>query len=62
MQLNVLDDLRQYKLPAVKQEGRLRVPDAGPMILLFAKSGFSDALRAEAKATLRSLVIAASHE
>lgn len=49
MQLNVLDDLRQYKLPAVGQEGRLKVPDAGPLILLFAKSGFSDALHAEAK-------------
>jgi AAA+ ATPase superfamily predicted ATPase len=49
MPKGVLDELREFKLPAVAEEGRLRVAGA-PLILLFAKNGFSDALIREAQA------------
>lgn len=49
MSKQVLDDLRTHKLPAVKQEGRLKVPREGPEVLLFARSGFSAELRAAAR-------------
>ncbi|HEX6022287.1 MAG TPA: ATP-binding protein [Solirubrobacter sp.] len=45
MPKQVLDDLRAHKIPAIAQEGRLKVPAAGPQILLFARSGFSPALQ-----------------
>ena len=50
MPKKVLDDLREFKLPAIKQENKLKLPKAGgPTILLFAKNGFSAALHAEAE-------------
>lgn len=50
MPKRVLDELRDYKVPAIKQEGRLKVPRDGPQILLFARSGFSEELVAAAQA------------
>lgn len=50
MPKRVLDDLRQFKLPALAQERRLKVPSAGPAIVLFARSGFAPELVAEAAA------------
>ncbi|HVR06365.1 MAG TPA: ATP-binding protein [Solirubrobacteraceae bacterium] len=50
MPKRVLDDLRELKLPAVAQEGRLKVPAAGPAIVLFARSGFAPELLAAAEA------------
>lgn len=44
----VLDDLRDYKLPALEQERRLKVPKKGPQILLFSRRGFSEELAATA--------------
>jgi AAA+ ATPase superfamily predicted ATPase len=50
MPMKVLEDLREFKLPAIVQEGRLKPPKAGgPLILLFAKGRFSAALYAEAE-------------
>jgi AAA+ ATPase superfamily predicted ATPase len=46
MPKKALDDLREFKLPAIRQEGRLKWPNAEPEILLFARSGFSDELKA----------------
>ena len=48
MPKRVLDDLREFKLPAVAQERRLTVPPDGPAIVLFARSGFAPELVAEA--------------
>lgn len=48
MPKRVLDDLRDYKLPALEQERRLKVPKQGPQILLFSRTGFSDELVATA--------------
>jgi AAA+ ATPase superfamily predicted ATPase len=50
MRKRVLDDLREFKLPAVAQERRLNVPVAGPAIVLFSRSGFAPELAAEAEA------------
>ena len=50
MPQRVLDDLREYKLPAVEQERRLEVPACGPRILLFARSGFAPELVQAAEA------------
>lgn len=50
MPKRVLDDLRQFKLPAIAQEGRLNAPSAGPAIVLFARAGFAPELVAEAQA------------
>lgn len=50
MPLRVLTDLREFKLPAVAQEGRLRAPAVGPRILLFCRSGFTAELTAAAEA------------
>ncbi len=50
MPKRVLDDLREFKLPAVAQEGRLRMPAGGPAIVLFSRSGFAPELLAEADA------------
>jgi hypothetical protein len=45
----VLDDLREFKLPAILQEGSLKPTAAGPRILLFCRSGFdADLLAATA--------------
>jgi hypothetical protein len=44
MPLSVLEDLRTFKIPAIEQEKRLRVPKTGPRILLFSRSGFADDL------------------
>jgi hypothetical protein len=44
MQKKVLDDLREFKLAAIAQEGRLRVTAQGPRVMLFARSGFADDL------------------
>jgi hypothetical protein len=49
MPKSVLDDLREFKIPAIAQERRLTVPRNGPRVLLFAKSGFSDSLIREAE-------------
>lgn len=49
MSKRVLDDLHDYKLPAVKQEGRLTVPNSGLKVLLFSRSGFSADLHAAAE-------------
>lgn len=49
MRKRVLDDLRDYKLPALEQERRLKVPARGPQILLFSRTGFSDDLMATAR-------------
>lgn len=48
MPQQVLDDLRTYKVPAIAQEGNLRVTREGPRVLLFARSGFESALEKEA--------------
>lgn len=48
MPKKVLDDLRTYKLPAITQGRRLKVPVKGPHIALFARSGFTDELIAAA--------------
>lgn len=45
----VLDDLRDYKIPAIAQEKRLNASTAGPDVLLFARSGFDAQLEAEAR-------------
>jgi hypothetical protein len=50
MSERVLDELREYKIPAIEQEGRLKVPSSGPKVLLFARSGFSNELIATANA------------
>ena len=42
MASNVLDDLEQFKLPALRQAGA-RFAASGPRILLFSKSGFNQA-------------------
>lgn len=44
MAKSVLDDLRTFKIPAIEQDKRLKVPAEGPRILLFARSGFAQAL------------------
>lgn len=49
MPASVLNDLREYKLPAMQKEGRLTVSADGPRILLFSRSGFSDSLHADAQ-------------
>lgn len=49
MPKRVLDDLRDYKLPALEQERRLKVPAGSPQILLFSRSGFSTELTATAR-------------
>ncbi len=41
MPLKVLTDLREFKIPAIAQEGRLKVPAMGPEIVLFGRAGFS---------------------
>lgn len=46
MPMKVLTDLLEFKLPALAEEGRLRLPPEGPPILLFSRSGFSQALHA----------------
>ena len=48
MPRSVLQDLRTFKIPAIEQERRLTLPKDGPLVLLFAKSGFSEALVHEA--------------
>jgi uncharacterized protein len=50
MPLSVLIDLRDRKLPAIARSNDLKRPSGGgPRILLFARSGFSRALRAAAR-------------
>lgn len=53
----VLDDLREFKLPAIAQEKRLRVSKEGPAVLLFSRSGFDGPLEAEAQADPRLTLI-----
>jgi AAA+ ATPase superfamily predicted ATPase len=53
MPKSVLDDLRDFKIPALEQAGGLRPPAEGPRILLFSRSGFSDALTTAAAADTR---------
>lgn len=48
MSAGVLNDLREFKLPAIAAEGRLKVPAGGPSIMLFSRAGFSRELEAEA--------------
>lgn len=43
----ILDDLRSFKLPALRQDG-VRLAAGGPLIVLFSRAGFSDGLRAAA--------------
>lgn len=50
MPKSVLDDLREFKIPAIKQEKNLKVPADGPQILLFARTGFDRALTEAAQA------------
>ena len=50
MPKRVLDELRDFKLPALEQERRLKVPAGGPRILLFSRSGFSTELTTVARA------------
>jgi AAA+ ATPase superfamily predicted ATPase len=45
---SVLDDLLDYKLPAIAQEGNLTTGHDGPLILLFSRTGFAPALIAAA--------------
>lgn len=45
MPLDVLSDLREYKLPAITEEAKLKLPAAGPRVLLFSRSGFDPNLR-----------------
>jgi AAA+ ATPase superfamily predicted ATPase len=44
MSKSVLDDLRNYKIPAIAEEKNMTVPADGPEILLFCRSGFDQAL------------------
>jgi hypothetical protein len=44
MPLSVLEDLDAYKIPAMR-EGKIRFAKDGPHIVLFSRSGFSDALK-----------------
>jgi AAA+ ATPase superfamily predicted ATPase len=54
MPLSVLTDLRDHKLPAVAASKEIKGPPArGPRILLFARSGFSSALKSVAQADPR---------
>jgi uncharacterized protein len=54
MPLSVLTDLRDHKLPALAASKELKGPPAqGPRILLFARSGFSSALKSVAQADPR---------
>jgi AAA+ ATPase superfamily predicted ATPase len=69
MPKRVLDDLRDYKLPALEQERRLKVPTRGPQVLLFSRTGFSDELIETARSddtvslvTLDELVSELDHE
>jgi hypothetical protein len=59
MPKQVLDDLRDYKIPAVAQEGHLKVPATGPEVVLFSRSGFSaglvEAANADSAVTLVEL-------
>lgn len=48
MPKSVLDDLREFKIPAVEKVGGLKLPVRGPRILLFSRSGFSPDLVAAA--------------
>lgn len=48
MPAKVLEDLRNLKLPALAEEGRLRIPASGPKILLFSRSGFAPVLTSTA--------------
>jgi AAA+ ATPase superfamily predicted ATPase len=48
----ILDDLRSYKIPALQQDG-VKVATGGPVIMLFSRAGFSDALRGAAGEKLR---------
>jgi uncharacterized protein len=50
MPLRVLDDLRTFKIPAVERAKTIKPAQRGPKVLLFARSGFSEALRATASA------------
>jgi AAA+ ATPase superfamily predicted ATPase len=45
----VLDELREFKIPAVAEEQRLRVTRDGPQVLLFSRSGFRRDLKAAAE-------------
>jgi uncharacterized protein len=49
----VLDDLREWKLPALIQQGRLTASAEGPRILLFAKNGFETSLQRAAESDPR---------
>lgn len=51
MPLSVLTELRDHKLPAIARSKQLKSPAGGarPRILLFARSGFSTALKAAAR-------------
>jgi AAA+ ATPase superfamily predicted ATPase len=44
MSAKVLEDLEQFKIPAMRQAGA-RFSSSGPQILLFSKSGFKSSLR-----------------
>lgn len=48
MSKQVLTDLREFKIPALAEEKRLRVSRDGPEVLLFSRSGFDAALEADA--------------
>jgi AAA+ ATPase superfamily predicted ATPase len=49
MAKQVLTDLRDFKIPAIAQEKRLKVSKDGPQILLFSRAGFAPALKAAAE-------------
>lgn len=57
MPLKVLKDLRDFKLPALAQEGVLRLPADGPLTILFSRSGFSDQLAEAAKNDAQLILI-----
>ncbi len=40
----VLDDLRRYKIPALRQDD-VRLAAGGPLVMLFSRSGFTEGLR-----------------
>jgi AAA+ ATPase superfamily predicted ATPase len=45
MPLSVLDDLRTHKIPAIHRAKTIKSAGQQPQVLLFARNGFSDALR-----------------
>lgn len=53
MKPETLADLLRFKIPALAEEGRLRIPKGGPVIVLFSRGGFDPAIVSESGANPR---------